>query len=41
MDGGYFDVDSCEIDAFRDLTSQRLDPGAVPLAAAIDRNVPV
>lgn len=31
----------CDIEAFRALVGQRLDPGAVPLAAAVERNVPV
>jgi ectoine hydroxylase-related dioxygenase (phytanoyl-CoA dioxygenase family) len=41
MDGGFFDVDGCDLGAFRDLTSRTIDPAAVRFAAAIERNVPV
>src|SRR6056297_33043 len=41
MDGGYFDVESCALDAFRDLTERTLDPGALASAAAVQDNVPL
>lgn len=37
----WLDESDCDIEAFRALVGQRLDPGAVPLAAAVERNVPV
>ena len=38
---GYFDRESCDLDEFKVLTSQNLDPAQVPLAAAVEKNVPV
>lgn len=41
MDGGYFDVESCALAAFRDLTERVLDPGALTFSAGVERNVAV
>ena len=41
MDGGYFDIESCEIGVFRGLTARTLDPADLRFAADVDRNVPV
>src|SRR6056297_3269104 len=41
MDGGYFDVESCALDVFRDLTERTLEPGALAFAASIEGNVAV
>ena len=38
---GYFDRESCDLDEFKVLTSQNLATGAVPHAAAIEKNVPI
>ncbi len=38
---GYFDRSSCDLDEFRRLTAQRLDPASVCHAAGIEQNVPV
>ncbi len=38
---GYFDRASCDLDAFKALTAQSLDPGAVPHAALVEKNVPI
>jgi len=38
---GYFDRASCDLDAFKALTSQSLEPAAVPLAAAVEENIPL
>lgn len=38
---GYFDRESCDLDEFKVLTSQQLDPAAVPHAAGIEKNVPI
>lgn len=38
---GYFDHESCDLDEFKVLTSQQLEAGHVPLASAIERNVPL
>lgn len=38
---GYFDRESCDLDEFKMLTSQQLDPAAVPHAAVIEKNVPI
>lgn len=37
---GYFDRESCDLDEFKVLTSQNLDPATVPHAAEIRKNVP-
>ena len=38
---GYFDQSSCDLQAFKALTSQSLDPASVPHAMAVERNVPI
>ncbi|WP_299785036.1 phytanoyl-CoA dioxygenase family protein [uncultured Marivita sp.] len=38
---GYFDRESCDLDEFKMLTSQQLDPAEVPHAAGIEKNVPI
>ncbi|MHA3916325.1 phytanoyl-CoA dioxygenase family protein [Halovulum sp. GXIMD14793] len=38
---GYYDHGSCDLDAFRALTAQSLNTADVPLAAAVEKNVPV
>ena len=38
---GYFDRESCDLDEFKVLTSQNLQAAAVPLAAAVERNIPL
>ncbi|WP_170361555.1 phytanoyl-CoA dioxygenase family protein [Ruegeria arenilitoris] len=38
---GYFDRESCDLDEFKVLTSQCLLADAVPLAASVEKNVPV
>lgn len=38
---GYFDIASCDLDQFRALTAQSLDPAEVPLAAGVAKNVPL
>ena len=38
---GYYSTRSCDIDLFKSLTSQSLDPARVPYAAAIEKNVPI
>ncbi len=41
MDGGYFDVESCELEAFRALTGRVLDPAGLSFAAGVEKNVPL
>lgn len=41
MEAGFFDISTCDLGAFRDLTAQKLDPAEVPRAARVERNVPV
>ncbi len=41
MDGGYFDVEGCALDAFRDLTERTLDPGLLTFASSVRSNVAV
>ncbi|WP_170506842.1 phytanoyl-CoA dioxygenase family protein [Ruegeria arenilitoris] len=38
---GYFDRESCDLDEFKVLTSQSLLADAVPLAASVEKNIPV
>lgn len=38
---GYFEQSDCELDSFKKLTSQTLDPASVPFAAQVEKNVPV
>ncbi|OSQ50594.1 phytanoyl-CoA dioxygenase family protein [Marivita geojedonensis] len=38
---GYFDRESCDLDEFKVLTSQQLQPADVPHAAGIEKNVPI
>ncbi|MFY0622232.1 MAG: phytanoyl-CoA dioxygenase family protein [Pelagimonas sp.] len=38
---GYFDRESCDLDEFKVVTSQRLEGYQVPLAASIAKNVPI
>ncbi|WP_170476164.1 phytanoyl-CoA dioxygenase family protein [Ruegeria arenilitoris] len=38
---GYFDRESCDLDEFKVLTSQSLTAADAPLAAAIEKNVPI
>ena len=38
---GYFDRDACDLDAFKALTARRLAPADVPLAASVEKNVPI
>jgi ectoine hydroxylase-related dioxygenase (phytanoyl-CoA dioxygenase family) len=41
MDGGYFDIADCDLDAFRQLTGQTLAPGQLRFASGVAKNVPV
>jgi len=41
LQDAYFDADSCDITAFRQLVTRTLDPGFVPHADRITANVPV
>jgi len=38
---GYFDADTCELDEFRTLIEQTLDPASVPRACEIQKNTPI
>ena len=38
---GYFDADACELNAFKTLTEQTLDPASVPHACDIQKNTPI
>ncbi|MFZ5962804.1 phytanoyl-CoA dioxygenase family protein [Thalassococcus sp. BH17M4-6] len=38
---GYFDADAGDLDAFKALTSRRLDPAEVPQAARVEKNIPL
>ena len=38
---GYFDRESCDLNEFKVLTSQSLETADVPLATAIEKNVPI
>ena len=38
---GYFDRESCDLDEFKVLISNRLSPADVPFAAAVEKNVPL
>lgn len=38
---GYFDRESCDLDEFKVLTSQNLHASDVPLAMAVEKNVPI
>lgn len=38
---GYFDRESCDLDEFKVLTSQNLNPSDVPQAASVEKNVPL
>ena len=38
---GYFDRESCDLDAFKVLTSQNLQADVVPAASAIEQNIPL
>ncbi len=38
---GYFDAASCDLDAFKRLTSRTLDAASVPHAVAVEKNVPI
>ena len=40
-DAGYFDGNSCDLDAFKALTSQALRREAVPQAAEVQKNIPL
>lgn len=38
---GYYDRGACDLDGFKVLTSQNLDPATVPRAASVEKNVPL
>jgi len=38
---GYFDTDACDLNAFRTLIEQTLDPASVPHASNIQKNTPI
>ncbi len=38
---GYYDAESCDLNEFKALTSQSLDPASVPHASRIEKNVPI
>ena len=40
-DTGFFDSAGCDLGAFAELTTRTLAPGEVPLASAVEKNVPV
>lgn len=41
MDCGYFDVESCELETFRKLTAQTIDPTSLRFVATVEKNVPI
>lgn len=41
MTGRYFDATSCNLDEFKALTAQTLDPATVPHAMRVEKNVPL
>jgi len=38
---GFFDADTCDLDAFKALTAQSLDPASVPHAVEVQKNIPI